>query len=143
MRTRLLVATRARGGGRRSECAVGSGHHLGLRCYSQGHQTETPVVLNRVRKKEGDHTPRACASKQSSTLGSLVGSRWSQEAKTLCVVIGASTGEVGATSRQVGGWSRRWRLRWYSVSSCAAARAFAASLVTGPEREQHHAGLCG
>ena len=51
-----------------------------------------------------------------------------------------------------------WRLRWFSILSCAAARAFAASLLefrgghgvdglTPPdhevERYQHHAGLCG
>ena len=49
-----------------------------------------------------------------------------------------------------------WRLRWFSILSCAAARAFAASLLelrggvdghTPPdqevERDHHHAGLCG
>ena len=58
-------------------------------------RTVTPrgLLLFILSQKKKDYTPRACASKQSSTLGSLVGSRWNQEAKTLCVVIGASTGE--------------------------------------------------
>ena len=43
--------------------------------------------------------------------------------------VGVSTGEVGA-----------WRLRWYSVLSCAAARAFAASLLE--LRGGHGMGKC-
>ena len=98
------------GGGRRSatlpRCAVGSGHHFScLRCgkmanHSEGHQTETRGSQS-CSEKEGDHILQACASRQSSTLGGFGPGGWRQVvsgSQDLRAVVGASTGEVGATS---------------------------------------------
>ena len=90
----------------------------------------------------------------SETLG---GGRWSQEACTSVQLLAQARArsEPPLTSRRM---EQAWRLRWYSVISCAAGRAFAASLLElcgghgacgqvppacEVEREQRHAGLCG
>ena len=89
-------------------------------------------------------------------LALAVGGRWSEEAWTSVQLLAQARArsEPPLTRRRM---EQAWRLRWYSVISCAAGRAFAASLLElrgghgacgqvppacEVEREQHHAGLC-
>ena len=86
-----------------------------------------------------------------------VGGRWSQEARRLVQLLAQARvrSESPLMRRRM---EQAWRLRWYGILSCAAARAFGASLLElrgghgadgsvppshEVERDQHHAGLCG
>ena len=135
-----------------------------LRCgemanHSEGHQTETPWLSVVLGKRRRPPTPNLCdqAVEHAGCFGLEVGGRWSQEAKTFVQLLAQARArsEPPLTRRRM---EQAWRLRWYSVLSCAAARAFAASMLElrgghggdgqvptarEVEREQHHAGLCG
>ena len=57
-----------------------------------------------------------------------VGGRWSQEARSFVQLLAEARArsEPLLTRRRM---EQVWRLRWFSILSCAAARAFAASLL--------------
>ena len=102
------------------------------------------------------HTLNSC-SQEAGRAWWFVGGPWSQEARTFVQLLAeARTRSEPLLMRRR--MEQAWRLRWFSILSCAAARAFAASLLdlrgghgvdghTLPdhevERDQHHAGLCG
>ena len=117
------------------------------------------VALKRARRKETmrPELVRPVSRARLVVLALEVGGRWSQEAWTSVLLLAQARArsEPPLTRRRM---EQAWRLRWYSVISCAAARAFAASLLElrgghgacgqvppacDVEREQHHAGLCG
>ena len=57
-----------------------------------------------------------------------VGGRWSEEAKLFVRLLARARArsEPRLTQRRV---EQAWRLRWYAIISCAAAKSFAASLL--------------
>ena len=126
----------------------------------QGASNRDGVVLTRARRKKETTYPELVRPGSRAKLVVLaleVGGRWSKEARTFVQLLAQARArsEPFLTRRRM---EQAWRLRWYSVISCAAARAFAASLLElrgghgadgqvppahEVEREQHHAGLCG
>ena len=115
---------------------------------------------HRARKKKETTYPELVRPDSRARLVVLaleVGGRWSQEARTFVQLLAQARArsEPPLMRRRM---EQAWRLRWYSVLSCAAARAFAASLLElrgghgadgqvppahDVEREQLYAGLCG
>ena len=97
----------------------------------RGASNRDGVVLTRARRRRRPPTPNLCdrAVAQSWWFWPWrVGGRWSKEARTFVQLLAQARArsEPFLTRRRM---EQAWRLRWYSVISYAAARAFAASLL--------------
>ena len=95
------------------------------------------VALKRARRKKETTYPELVRLVSRARLV-VLGGRWSQEAWIFVQLLAQARArsEIPLTRRRM---EQAWRLRWYSVISCAAARAFAASLL---ELRGGH-GACG
>ena len=113
------------------------------------------MALKRARRRKETTHPELVQPRRRARLVVLgLGGRWSQEARTFMQLL-AETRTRSEPLLMRRRMEQAWRLRWFSILSCAAARAVAASLlefrgghgVVTPdhevERDQHHAGLCG
>ena len=118
------------------------------------------VALMRARRHKEQTYPELVqpgARGRLVALGLEVGGRWSKEARVFVQLLARARArsEPPVIQRRV---EQAWRLRWLSIISCAAARAFASSLLelrgcqgadgqvppsNEVERDHHHAGLCG
>ena len=92
----------------------------------RGASNRDGVVLTRSRKKKETTYPELVRPGSRAKLE--VGGRWSKEARTFVQLLAQARArsEPFLTRRRM---EQAWRLRWYSVISCAADRAFAASLL--------------
>ena len=113
---------------------IGSGHDTcvsspGRRSSSQGSSQRKGVVLASARRKKArTYLELVAAGARARLVVLALGGRWSQEASTFVKLFAKAKvrSEPAVVQRRM---EQAWRLRWSSILACAAARAFAGSLL--------------